>query len=217
MAINAKELPIYQTVINDAVVLWENLFAIDKPRHAKDGTPIGDGKYNMVVLLTNEAAAPVIAEATKAMKAVSNDEHLIDHRLKKRIVPVEDEALKALGFAFRMKVYSKDPIDVLAKQGGRAIEPDPAEAKREPYPQFHLGVKQGQHVAVVVGLRGFQTSDGDPDLSRFCNGVLVDTVQEPVTLPVSKRPDPRRLFGRLIENDAPGTAASELASLIETV
>lgn len=214
MANAPQKLPVHQALVGPAVVLWEHIFAPDKKR-VVNGKPVGDDRFNMTVLLTQENARTALEAAGTAaadMGVDSND--MIRAAVFERVKPLDDDALKALGFAYKMKCYSRDPVPVVSRQGGREIKPSDELAARDPYPQFRLGVKQGATVHLAIGFRGYEDSKGFPGVSAFLNSVLVDESVEPRQLP-GGRPDPTKLFGSLIEGAEVPAAAGAFADLIE--
>jgi len=216
---SVKDLPVFPVVILDAVVQWEHLFSIDEKRTV-NGKPVGDDRYNLTVLLTEEHAAEALVAAEKAAQSVSTDAQEVAKGVLKRIKKLDDDKLREMGFAYKMKTYSNDEVEVLAKQGGKSIAPEPGRADKRPYPQFQLGIKRGQHVAIGVAFRGYENSEGEPRVSCFLNAVVVDRVRPPENLPGGNRPDARKLMGHLIEGAGGegegGDVSATLASLIES-
>lgn len=203
--------PIFDVVV-PATVMWEHIFAIDVKR-VQNGKTVGDDRHNMTVLFRETDAAEALQAAAKAVAHRTTDQQAITAAVFKRLKPIEDEGLKKLGFAYKMKAYSRDPVPVISKQGGHEIKPSERQLSGPTYPQFKLGVKQGAAVHVHVGFRVYEEADGHPGCSAFLNAVLLDEATPPVQLP-GGRPDPTRLFGSLIEGAAPA-AAGAFAGLMD--
>lgn len=208
----ADKDPIIPVTAGPVTVQWEHLFAIDHKRTV-NGKKVGDDRYNLTVLIDAETAKPLLQAAAQAVSARTSDQDVIRKAVFERVTPVEDEELKKLGFAYRMKTYSRDPIPVVNKKGGAAIEPPAAKLAQQTYPQFGLGVRQGAQVYIAVGFRVYE-GDNSLGASAFLNAVLLDTSVEPRQLP-GGRPSPRKLFGGLIEGAEASPGAEKFAGLIE--
>lgn len=208
-----RNAPIVPVTFGPVTVQWEHLFAPDEKR-VVNGKNVGDDRYNLTVLFGEEAAQPALKAAAQAVQHATSNADAIKAAVFERIKPVDDDELKKLGFAFRMKTYSRDPVPVVDKRGGRAIEPPAAKLAAKTYPQFGLGVKQGAQAHLAVAFRVYENSEGAARASAFLNAVLVDTAAEPVKLP-GGRPDPNKLFGHLIEGAASVPGAEHFAGLMD--